>query len=79
MRSYPPEPTCFAPGTREKEQVMAERWAEGYQLFHPADARYEGDTTPLQWIKWREEERKAESQAFFEKIKAKKLLEKQGD
>lgn len=69
MRQYPPEPTLAIPGTREKEAVMAERFAEGYQLFHPADARYEGDSLPLQWLKWKEEVRKEQQAAFFEKIK----------
>lgn len=68
-RYIAPEPTLAAPGTAAKEAVMCERFAEGYQLFHPADARYEGDPLPLEWLKWKEEVRREQQTAFFDKIK----------
>jgi hypothetical protein len=35
----PPWPTAAPPGSYEREQVMAWRAANGYELFHPADCK----------------------------------------
>lgn len=43
-------PTRAAPGSPEKIAVLAERYARGVSLFHCADARYEGDTLPDDWV-----------------------------
>lgn len=43
----PPAPTTAAPGTPEKFAVLMGRAELGVQLFHPADARFEGDPLPL--------------------------------
>lgn len=46
----PPEPTTAAPGTPEKMAAMGQRAKDGYAIFHPADARHEGDPLPLEFI-----------------------------
>lgn len=46
-RPLPDTPTTAAPGTPEKLAVLAYRAKRGQQLFHPADARFEGDPRPL--------------------------------
>lgn len=43
-------PTTAAPGTAEKIAVMEQRAAAGLAIFHPADARYEGDPLPLEFM-----------------------------
>lgn len=42
---------CFcAPGTPEKLAVLEERAKKKQQVFHPADARFEGDPRPAEWF-----------------------------
>lgn len=76
-------PTTHPPGSSGKEAVMCERLRQLLQLHHPADARYEGDTLPIQWIRWyREQKRKADLAAtarIFDKIKSRKALENKGE
>lgn len=43
-------PTTAAPGTPEKIAVMEGRAAVKRALFHPADARFEGDWLPLEFL-----------------------------
>lgn len=71
---YPSEPTIYPPGTPEKEAVLRERLLEKVQLHHPADARYEGDTLPIQWLREKHAKNHAALQRIFEKIKAAKAL-----
>jgi hypothetical protein len=47
----PPVPTTAVPGTPEKLVVMHERAKAGFAMFHPADAEYEGDPRPLEFMK----------------------------
>lgn len=47
----PPAPTAAAPGTPEKVAVMGQRARDGFALFHPADARHEGDPRPAEFLK----------------------------
>lgn len=47
----PSAPTTAAPGTPEKLAVLEMRAKMKQAIFHPADARYEGDPTPLQFLK----------------------------
>ncbi len=49
-RPLPATPTTAAPCTPEKLAVFQERIAAGQSLFHPEDARYEGDARPLAWL-----------------------------
>lgn len=42
-----PEPTTAPPGTPEKMAVLEERARLKQALWHPLDARYEGDPRPL--------------------------------
>lgn len=49
----PAVPTTAVPGTPEKVLVMEERANEKRAVFHPADARYEGDPRPAEWLKAR--------------------------
>lgn len=42
-----PEPTTAAPGTPEKMTVLEERARLKQALWHPLDAQYAGDPTPL--------------------------------
>lgn len=44
-------PTTAAPGTPEKAVVMSIRESRKEQLFHPADARFQGDSRPLEWMR----------------------------
>lgn len=46
----PPAPTTAAPGTPEKVAVMAARAEAGRAVFHPADARYEGDPLTTEFL-----------------------------
>ncbi len=43
-------PTTAAPGTPEKLAVLEQRARLKQALFHPADARYEGDPRPLEFL-----------------------------
>jgi hypothetical protein len=47
----PDAPTIAAPGTPNKLAIMETRKRRKQQLFHPADAKYEGDTRPLVWLR----------------------------
>jgi hypothetical protein len=47
------EPTTAVPGTPEKLAVLQRRAADGRAIFHPADARYEGDPRPIEFLKER--------------------------
>jgi hypothetical protein len=38
-------PTRFAPGTKKKIEVLRRRVESGHSLFHPRDARLQGDLT----------------------------------
>lgn len=49
-----PEPTTAPPGTPDKVAVMETRAKQGQAIFHPADARYEGDPRPVEFLKARE-------------------------
>jgi hypothetical protein len=49
----PPIPTTAAPGTPEKLAVMEMRAKLKQALWHPLDARFDGDTKPLQWVQER--------------------------
>lgn len=42
----PDRPTAHAPGTPGKLAVLEERAKDSRRLWHPFDARYEGDTLP---------------------------------
>lgn len=46
----PLAPTTAAPGTPEKVAVLEARADRNEWLFHPADARYEGDPRPLEFL-----------------------------
>ena len=46
----PPSPTTAAPGTPEKLAVLEQRARLKQALFHPADARYVGDTRPVEFL-----------------------------
>lgn len=46
-------PTAAAPGTPEKLAVMGERADRKRAIFHPADARWEGDPRPAEFLKRR--------------------------
>ena len=46
----PPVPTTAPPGTAEKLLVLEQRAKASRQLFHPADARLEGDPRPLEFM-----------------------------
>lgn len=50
-RMLPDQPTTAAPGTPEKMTVFEERAGQKRQLFHPFDARYEGDPRPLEFAR----------------------------
>jgi hypothetical protein len=47
----PAAPTTAAPGTPEKLAVLEQRARLKQAIFHPADARYEGDPRPLEFLK----------------------------
>lgn len=49
--SLPPVPTTAAPGTPEKLAVLEQRARSNLAIFHPADARYEGDLRPVEFIR----------------------------
>jgi hypothetical protein len=49
----PEAPTTAAPGTPEKIAVMRDRAELKRAVFHPADARYEGDPRPAEFLKRR--------------------------
>lgn len=46
----PGYPTDIPPGTHEKVLVVAERYGRTEALFHPFDARYEGDPRPAAFM-----------------------------
>lgn len=48
-------PTTAAPGTPEKLEVMEQRAAGGFAIFHPEDARYPGDPRPVAFLATRSE------------------------
>lgn len=47
----PSAPTTAAPGTPEKLAVLEQRAKMKLAIFHPADARYEGDPRPTEFLK----------------------------
>ncbi len=47
----PVAPTAAVPGTPEKVEVMRHRALAGTAIFHPADARWAGDTRPLEFMR----------------------------
>ncbi|MBY0461043.1 MAG: hypothetical protein K2V38_27290, partial [Gemmataceae bacterium] len=47
----PAAPTTAAPGTPEKLAVLEQRAKLKQAIFHPADARYEGDPRPLEFLR----------------------------
>lgn len=47
----PASPTTAAPGTPEKLAVLEQRAKLKQAIFHPADARFEGDPRPLEFLK----------------------------
>ncbi len=47
----PSAPTTAAPGTPEKLAVLEMRAKMKQAIFHPADARFEGDPRPLEFLK----------------------------
>ena len=53
----PSAPTTAAPGTPEKLAVLEQRAKMKQAIFHPADARYEGDPRPLEFMKNKARER----------------------
>lgn len=44
--SRTPQPTTALPGTPEKVEVLAQRFARGESLHHPDDARFDGPLDP---------------------------------
>ena len=46
----PPEPTTAPPGTPEKMAVLEQRAKLKQALWHPMDAKYDGDPRPLAMI-----------------------------
>lgn len=48
-----PEPTTAPPGTAEKMTVMENRAKAKLSIWHPADALYEGDPRPIEFLKRR--------------------------
>jgi hypothetical protein len=49
-RPLPPVPTATAPGTPERLAVLEQRARDRLAIFHPADARYEGDPRPAEFL-----------------------------
>jgi hypothetical protein len=49
----PAAPTSAAPGTPQKLAVLEQRAKLKQAIFHPADARYEGDPRPHEFLKSR--------------------------
>ena len=47
----PPVPTTAAPGTPEKLAVLETRVRAKQHVFHMADARFEGDPRPLEFLR----------------------------
>lgn len=47
----PTRPTTAPPGTPLKIVVMGRRAARGEATFHPADARFEGDQRPFDFVR----------------------------
>ena len=47
----PDAPTTAGPGTPEKLAVLEQRAKMKQALFHPADAKFEGDSRPLEFLK----------------------------
>ena len=47
LAPLPPEPTTALPGTPEKAAVLAERARLKLALWHPLDAKHEGDVGAL--------------------------------
>ena len=47
----PSLPTTAAPGTSDKVAVLEERAKLRQPLFHPADAMFEGDPRPLEFLR----------------------------
>lgn len=37
-RPLPPYPTHHLPGSRDKQNIMRDRYASGYHIHHPCDA-----------------------------------------
>lgn len=46
-------PTAAVPGSPEKVAVMEQRARDRRAIFHPADALYEGDPRPAEFLKAR--------------------------
>lgn len=46
----PEAPTTATPGSPEKLAVLEQRAKLKQSLFHPADARYEGDPRPFEFL-----------------------------
>ena len=46
----PDSPTTAAPGSPEKLAVLEKRARLKTAIFHPADARYEGDPRPMEFL-----------------------------
>ena len=46
-----PVPTTAVPGTPEKLAVLEHRAKMKQAIFHPADARYEGDPRPFEFMR----------------------------
>src|SRR6476661_8376311 len=46
----PPVPTTAVPGSPEKLAVLEQRARAHLALWHPADARYEGDPRPVEFL-----------------------------
>lgn len=46
----PQAPTTHPPGSPEKLAVLEERAKDGAALWHPFDARYEGDPRPVRFL-----------------------------
>jgi hypothetical protein len=49
-KALPAVPTLYAPGTPEKLTVLEERAGDGVALWHPHDARFEGDPRPVRFM-----------------------------
>ena len=49
----PATPTTAVPGTPEKMAILEQRARLNQAIFHPEDARYEGDPRPLEFLRRR--------------------------
>lgn len=47
---FPAQPTTHAPGTPGKLALLEQRAKDRVAIFHPADARFEGDALPVEFI-----------------------------